>query len=499
MIRLQDENRAELAKRALALLTAAQAPLTPDAMCHASGLARVLNYNKRPSKLILEEIPDPVSVIECCIGLIKVDPRTELVTLAHYDISQEMREQWGTVFGEENTKRLARICIAYLKLDEFSNGPFHEHSAFRRDQCPFLHYASRFWGYHARAALRLTNPGAEISDDIHQFLEQPMNLGLSLQIAEYDLEDTQKSLTIDPDQFLGISSLRIASWHGLTKIFQDILKKNPQSISNQDWDARTALHETAKAGWEDVVRILIDADADSSSTDNVKKDADIISKQDLDGRTALHDAAKAGREDVVRILIDAGADPSQTDNEGKNPLFYAAERGHGKIILMLQDHHKGSDDDQKILEEALCEAVKADRPSVVKELLSIGVDPNTTTPKTSAITIASRKGRTAIARLLLKSGANPSCRDHSPSKHIPLHQAIRHGHVETAALLLDYDANLDIRDELGRTALSKHCPVMMMNLTSKQRPFYFQKASTSPVPTLTETQSCTKPRRREIL
>ena len=76
------------------------------------------------------------------------------------------------------------------------------------------------------------------------------------------------------------------------------------------------------------MRILIDADADSSSTDNVKKDADIISKQDLDGRTALHDAAKAGREDVVRILIDAGADPSQTDNEGKNPLFYAAERVH---------------------------------------------------------------------------------------------------------------------------------------------------------------------------
>ena len=167
----------------------------------------------------------------------------------------------------------------------------------------------------------------------------------------------------------------------------------------------------------------------------------------------MHDAAKAGREDVVRILIDAGADPSQTDNEGKKPLFYAAERGHGKIVLMLQDHHKRSDDDQKILEEALCEAAKAAKADVVKELLSIGVDPNTTTQKTSAITIASRQGLTAIARLLLKSGANPSSRENTPSKQIPLHQAIRNGHVETAALLLDYGANLDTRDELGRTAL----------------------------------------------
>ena len=66
MIRLQNENRAVLATRALALLTAAQVPLTAEALCHALGIAQVLDDKKKnPSTLSLEEIPDLISIIEC--------------------------------------------------------------------------------------------------------------------------------------------------------------------------------------------------------------------------------------------------------------------------------------------------------------------------------------------------------------------------------------------------------------------------------------------------
>lgn len=125
MIRLQDENRVELADRTLAMLTAVQVPLTAGAMCHALGLAHVLD-KKKPSKLSKEEIPDPKSIIECCMGLIKMEPTTNIVTLAHYDILQEMRKQWVQLFAPKHTASLARTCIAYLSLSEFSAGPCHE-------------------------------------------------------------------------------------------------------------------------------------------------------------------------------------------------------------------------------------------------------------------------------------------------------------------------------------------------------------------------------------
>ena len=453
MIALQGKDRAELAKRALALLTVAQAPLTAEAMCHALGLAHILDYDKRPSKLIAEEIPDLESVIECCMGLIRIIPATRIVTIAQYDILQEMRERWASIFEGEHTARLARTCVAYLTLDEFSRGPFHEQSGFRTDHYPFLHYASRFWGDHARAALRLTNCDTDISNGIQIFLKQPMNLALSLQVSEYDLENKQKSFPIHPDQYLGVSDLQIASRHGLTKIVRNILKENPDIISKQDLDGRAALHDAAKAGWENIVRTLIDAGADSSSTDDVKTIPDIISKKDVDGRTALHDAVEAGWEDVVRILIDAGADSSSTDNEGKKPLFYAAEGGFSRIVLILQGQHERSDDDQKMLEEALIEAAKAARPSVVKELLSLDVNPDATTQGCSALLLACCRGCEAVVGLLLDAGASLSCRESSPSHLIPLHQAIRHGHVKAAALLLDYEVTLSFRDNLGRTAL----------------------------------------------
>ena len=453
MIKVQNKDRAELAKRALALLTAAQAPLTAEAMCHALGLAHILDHDKRPPKLIAEEIPNLESVIECCMGLIKVIPSTRIVTIAQYDIQQEMHERWANIFEGEHTARLARTCVAYLTLDEFSRGPFHEQSGFRSDDYPFLHYASRFWGYHARAALRLTDCDADITDGIHQFLEQPVNIGLSLQVSEYHRENKKQWSSIRPDQYLGVSDLQIASRHGLTKIVRDILKKNPDRISKQDLNGRTALHDAAKAGWEDVVRILIDAGADSSPTDDVKKIPDIILKKDVDGRTALHEAVKAGWEDLVRILIDAGADPSSTDDEGKKPLFYAAEGGYSRIVLILQGHHERSDDDQKILEEALVEAAKAARPSVAKELLSLGVNPDATTQESSALLLACRRGCDAIVEMLLDAGASLSCRENSPSHLIPLHQAIKYGHVKTAASLLYFRATVSYRDDLGRTAL----------------------------------------------
>ena len=409
MMKLQDRNRAKLAYRALALLTAARAPLTAGAMCHVLGLAHVLDDEKNPLKLNLEDIPNPESIVECSMGLIKIEPTTETVTLAHYDILQEMRQRWDDLFALEHTARLARTCIAYLSLSEFSKGPCHEIDTFRRrlEEYPFLDYASRYWGHHARKALLLGSHETDVSNDIHRFLKQQMNLRLSLQVSKCHLEGKQEPLNMPADQFLGVSELHIASRHGLTTIVQDFLKEDPNTSSKEDCYGRTALHEAVQAGWED----------------------------------------------IVRILIEAGADPSLMDDERRTPLSYAAERGHASIIKILQDHQVHSHHDRTTLEEALYDAAEAGERWVVEELLQFGVDPNARKNETSAMAVASRKGHKRVVRLLLDGEASPSYPDGLTSENIPLHQAIRHGHVDTASLLLDFGANIQTRDNSGRTAL----------------------------------------------
>jgi ankyrin repeat protein len=56
----------------------------------------------------------------------------------------------------------------------------------------------------------------------------------------------------------------------------------------------------------------------------------------MDGRTsALHEAAREGRLEIVRLLLDAGADPLLRDGDDKTALDLAATSGHTSIVEIL--------------------------------------------------------------------------------------------------------------------------------------------------------------------
>lgn len=62
------------------------------------------------------------------------------------------------------------------------------------------------------------------------------------------------------------------------------------------------------------------------------------SLQDGDGDTPIHDAVTKKRDDIIRLLIDANADLTITNNNGFNPLHHAALRGNARsvpVVFML--------------------------------------------------------------------------------------------------------------------------------------------------------------------
>lgn len=53
------------------------------------------------------------------------------------------------------------------------------------------------------------------------------------------------------------------------------------------------------------------------------------------GLTVIHDAAREGYEETVRVLLEHGVDVNVTDKKGNLPLHLAAMKGHLSVVKLL--------------------------------------------------------------------------------------------------------------------------------------------------------------------
>lgn len=54
------------------------------------------------------------------------------------------------------------------------------------------------------------------------------------------------------------------------------------------------------------------------------------------GTTPLHDAARTGYLDTVRLLVEYQADPQARDNANCRPVDLAGEHGHADVVAFLE-------------------------------------------------------------------------------------------------------------------------------------------------------------------
>ena len=85
------------------------APLTAKALSHALGMCQVLHLDEHPAHPGEGEMSRPLSIVECCEGLITIDPATRVMTMAYYDIAQYMQTHWDHLFSPKEKLMFANI------------------------------------------------------------------------------------------------------------------------------------------------------------------------------------------------------------------------------------------------------------------------------------------------------------------------------------------------------------------------------------------------------
>ena len=140
-----------------------------------------------------------------------------------------------------------------------------------------------------------------------------------------------------------------------------------------------------------------------------------------DLRTDLSDAAQSGDLARLRALLDHNRSfASMPDEQGYTPLHNAAYFGHLEAARYLL--------------------------GIGAELTAITLDPLRSHP----LHAAASSGNTAIAALLLESGADPNAEQ--TGQWTPLHSAAAGGHTAIVRLLLEAGAETSRKSASGATA-----------------------------------------------
>lgn len=179
-------------------------------------------------------------------------------------------------------------------------------------------------------------------------------------------------------------------------------------------------------------------------------------REQHDGWHCLHYAAARDDAGALATALDQGLSVNLRTSAGQTPLNIAAEYGSLEVVraLLHRDAQLEARDGRNGF-TALHWAAEAYHPAIARALIAAGAQPNAANKwEQTPLWVAAwqpEQGNTEIAHILVAAGADPSRPDH---KHnTPLIMAARSGHQPMIGYLLDLGADIEARNDQGRTAL----------------------------------------------
>lgn len=179
--------------------------------------------------------------------------------------------------------------------------------------------------------------------------------------------------------------------------------------------------ETKGQGFTLVHRIVTGLSPDLSLEEVLRSDDRNICSVDSEQRSALFYATGTGDAGLVELLIHHGADVNRLDAWNTSPLMAATWHG---------------------------------QPGCVKVLLNAGADVHRRNCwGENAIFYSAQVGHTECAKLLLQHGANVHMDQVPYNLGSLLHTVAYYGFADMVDVLIDYGADIEQRDDNGRTAI----------------------------------------------
>ncbi|KAK7972222.1 hypothetical protein PG988_006356 [Apiospora saccharicola] len=378
----QPTSRRDLAWKALLSVTYSREPLSKKEMVHA------LSFQDGMAELDSDDLVDENMITSSCGGLlVESHGRYDLL---HLSLAEFLKSDAATdvIYAdhprgeeEEPNATLASLCMGYLLLDEFKQGPVDTPKDLEdlTERYPLLPHAAKHWGAYLRRSqgpknidlacqLLRSSRSRNIVIQAWQFYSthkhrqarfgRPESVQVLHVIAAFGLEDLLDWLPeavtqIDiPDEF---------SWYPIDYVIDQgheamsrwllsrgrISKSKPaseSSVNTQEEPTTQPLSrhmhlvvEAAKHKWGDMMSSAVVAGFDD--------DDDILFRENSRGDHRLsealnadwHKAASSGDMETAEELIKSGADPNARDRFGVTPLMMAVRWSDVAMVKRLLD------------------------------------------------------------------------------------------------------------------------------------------------------------------
>ena len=350
------------------------------------------------------------AVLSTCSSLITVihHANTRVVQFSHFSVKEFLtssplaRSPHGGVSRfhidlEPAHTIMAQACLATLLRQD-------EHARIRNSDAtvsPLLKYAAQQWVYHAQ----FENVSLLVRDGMDDMFDSSKpHFYAWIQVYDFD----KKWSYYWSRKSLG-SPLYYAAIYGLYDLVERLIAGHPEQVNTRGGHYLLPLPAALFKKHFRIANLLCTHGA-------------VVDVQFADNFTLLHVASSNDQVDIMRWLLDHGADKNARTKYLWTPLYGAVLRPWSKAAQVLLEHNA----------DANLQDIHGRTP--LHRTLVHGMD----------------RMLIDVVRRLLEHGADPNIRTNHTT---PLHQASSHGSLEVARLLLSYGANVDEKDENGKTPL----------------------------------------------
>lgn len=260
------------------------------------------------------------TIQQSCQGLITA--RDDHVYYLHESLERYLKQGAGLERIPTQNEQLGKRCTAYLTFEFCREGVCNTRESLteRLERWPLLDYAARYWQDHLtrfeQSLGHIVTPEDHSSGSFHtlalQYLRKDSHVEASYQI------------TLFPDR--GLQALRRETPANATAPWKIILIKDDGLSDPFMPNGFNGLHLACLYGYRTLAQKLID-----------ERPREYVNEPTSEpiAFAPMHWAARGGYQDIVNILLDENADPGCRSSLGATPLIVAAMFGHNGVIDTL--------------------------------------------------------------------------------------------------------------------------------------------------------------------